>query len=163
VRVLDRQARGTVSGVIAGVNYVAANGDKNDVANLSLGGGISPTLDEAVLEASQKVYFVLASGNKADDADNYSPGRVDGPNVYTISAMDRNDNWAYFSNYGIHVDYCAPGVGIYSTYKNGKFAILSGTSMAAPHVAGILLLGDIKTDGFVKNDPDENPDPIASH
>ncbi|MBR8534187.1 S8 family peptidase [Carboxylicivirga sediminis] len=162
VRVLDRRGSGSTSGVIAGVDYVAANASSNDVANMSLGGGISTTLDEAVLNASSQLRFVLAAGNESDDANSHSPARVNGPNVYTISAMDINDNWAYFSNYGPSVDYCAPGYSIESTYKNGGYSTLSGTSMAAPHVCGLLLLtNNLSTDGYVNNDPDGDPDPIA--
>jgi subtilisin family serine protease len=164
VRVLDRKGSGTTSGVIAGINYVAANGVKGDVANMSLGGGISPTLDQAVLTASTKIKFALAAGNEADNANNHSPARVEGPNIYTVSAMDKGDKWAYFSNYGNPpIDYCAPGISVYSTYKDGGYATLSGTSMATPHVAGLLLLGAIKSDGTVIGDPDNNPDPIAHH
>ncbi len=162
VRVLDRRGSGSTSGVIAGVDYVAANASSNDVANMSLGGGISTTLDEAVLNASSQLRFVLAAGNESDDADNHSPARVNGPNIYTISAMDINDNWAYFSNYGTSVDFCAPGYSIESTYKKGGYETLSGTSMAAPHVCGLLLLtNNLSTDGYVNNDPDGDPDPIA--
>ena len=75
--------------------------------------------------------------------------------------MASGDTWASFSNYGTPVDYCAPGVSIYSTYKGGSYASMSGTSMAAPHVAGLLLLEDITTNGYVSNDPDGTPDPIA--
>jgi subtilisin family serine protease len=162
VRVLNRQGSGTNSGVIAGVNYVAANGVRGDVANMSLGGGVSDALDLAVLNASGKVEFALAAGNEADDANNHSPARVNGPNIYTVSAMREGDTWIYFSNFGNPpVDYCAPGVYIYSTYKDGGYATMSGTSMAAPHVAGLLLLGRIHTDGYVIGDPDGNADPIA--
>ena len=164
VRVLDRKGNGTTSGVLAGVNYVAVNGVSGDVANMSLGGGVSLTLDEAVIAASANVLFVLASGNEADDANNHSPARANGKNIYTVSAMDNSDTWAYFSNYGNPpIDYCAPGVSILSTYKDGGYGTGSGTSMAAPHVAGLLLLGTIKTDGTVKGDPDGNTDPIAHH
>ena len=162
VRVLNRQGSGTNSGVIAGVNYVAAKGVRGDVANMSLGGGVSQALDDAVLNASGKVEFALAAGNEADDANNHSPARVNGPNIYTVSAMWEGDRWVSFSNFGNPpVDYCAPGVYIYSTYKDGGYATLSGTSMAAPHVAGLLLLGRIHADGFVTGDPDVNADPIA--
>lgn len=163
VRVLDRRGSGTTSGVIAGVNYVAANGVSGDVANMSLGGGVSTTLDLAVQNASSVVKFALAAGNESDDANNHSPARVDGINIYTVSAMDNLDKWAYFSNFGTHVDYCAPGVSIYSTYKDGGYATLAGTSMASPHVAGLLLLGTIKTSGYVSGDPDGTPDPIAHY
>lgn len=162
VRVLNRQGSGANSGVIAGVNYVAKNGERGDVANMSLGGGVSDALDLAVLNASENVEFALAAGNESDDANNHSPARVNGPNIYTVSAMWEGDSWASFSNFGNPpVDYCAPGVYIYSTYKNGGYETLHGTSMAAPHVAGLLLLGKIHTDGYVTGDLDGNPDPIA--
>lgn len=162
VRVLDRSGNGTTSGVIAGVDYVKANGVAGDVANMSLGGGISESLDLAVLNASTVVKFALAAGNESDNANNHSPARVNGSNIYTVSAMSTGDKWASFSNYGNPpVDYCAPGVSIYSTYKGGGYATLSGTSMAAPHVAGLLLLGSIVTNGNVIGDPDLNADPIA--
>lgn len=161
VRVLDRKGSGTTTGVIAGVDYVKANGKAGDVANMSLGGGVSDALDLAVFNASAIVKFALAAGNESDNANNHSPARVNGPNIYTVSAMDSSDKWAYFSNFGNPpVDYCAPGVSIYSTYKDGGYATLSGTSMASPHVCG-LLLGTIKTEGYVIGDPDGNPDPIA--
>lgn len=161
VRVLDRRGSGSTSGVIAGVDYVGTKGSNGDVANMSLGGSVYAPLDDAVLAASQSgVKFVLAAGNESDDAINHSPSRVNGPNVYTISAMDSNDKWAYFSNYGSPVDYCAPGVNIESTWKGGGYNTISGTSMASPHAAGVLLLGSAHTDGYVIGDPDGNPDPI---
>jgi subtilisin family serine protease len=174
VRVLDRRGSGTTSGVIAGVNYVASEIQKcndyvpnvvslNNVANMSLGGGISSTLDAAVLNASSFCRFSLAAGNETDNANNHSPARVNGTYIYTISAMDNLNKFAYFSNYGSPVDYCSPGVSIYSTYKDGGYATMSGTSMAAPHMAGILLLGDIRTEGTVIGDPDFDDDPIAIH
>jgi subtilisin family serine protease len=164
VKVLDRNGSGTTSGVIAGVNYVAANGKAGDVANMSLGGGISAALDAAVLNASKVVKFALAAGNESNDANLHSPARVNGPNIFTVSAMDSQNKWAYFSNFGNPpIDYCAPGVSIYSTYKGGGYATMSGTSMAAPHVAGLLLLGNIVSDGSVIGDPDGNPDNIAHH
>lgn len=163
VKVLSRSGSGSTSGVVAGINYVAANAASGDVANMSLGGGVSTTLDNAVKNAaSQGIKFALAAGNESDDANNHSPARVNGANIYTISAMGSGDNWAYFSNFGNPpVDFCAPGVSIYSTYKGGGYTTFSGTSMATPHVAGLLLLGSIKTDGNVSGDPDGNADPIA--
>lgn len=161
VRVLDRRGSGSNSGVIAGVDYVAANGSNGDVANMSLGGGVSTALDNAVISAaSTGVKFVLAAGNESQDANNSSPARANGNNVYTISAMDINDNFANFSNFGSPVDYAAPGVAVFSTWKSGGYNTISGTSMAAPHAAGVLLLSNGSTDGFVNNDPDGNPDPI---
>jgi subtilisin family serine protease len=164
VKVLDSRGNGTTSGVISGINYVLANGKAGDVANMSLGGGVSTALDDAVLKASSVVKFALAAGNETDNASNHSPARVNGPNIYTISAMGTGDLWASFSNYGNPpVDYCAPGVSILSTYKGGGYATLSGTSMATPHVAGLLLLGNIVKNGNVLNDPDGVPDAIAHH
>jgi subtilisin family serine protease len=161
VKVLDSTGSGTFSGVLAGINYVAANGQAGDVANMSLGGGISPTIDAAVVAASAVVKFAVAAGNETDNALNHSPARAEGVNIYTVSAMASGDSWASFSNYGTPVDYCAPGVSIYSTYKNGGYVSMSGTSMATPHVAGLLLLGTISVNGYVKNDPDGSADPIA--
>jgi subtilisin family serine protease len=162
VRVLDRRGSGSTSGVIAGVDYVAANASSGDVANMSLGGGASSTLDQAVIDAAATgVKFALAAGNESDDANNHSPARANGNNIYTISAMDVNDNWAYFSNYGKPpVDYCAPGVSVYSTWKDGGYNTISGTSMAAPHAAGVLLFGNPSSSGTVNGDPDGNADPI---
>ncbi len=164
VRVLDRRGSGSNSGVIAGVNYVGANASSGDAANMSLGGGISTALDNAVLAASSSCPFVLAAGNESTNANNSSPARVNGPNIYTVSSMTSTDNWSSFSNYGNPpVDYCAPGSSVNSTWKSGGYNTISGTSMAAPHVCGLLLLGNINTDGNVNGDPDGNPDPIAHH
>lgn len=165
VKVLDSRGSGAYSGVIAGVDYVAAHGQSGDVANLSLGGPVSQALDDAIKDAAAKgIRFALAAGNESTDANNSSPARVNGNNIYTISAMDSNDAWAYFSNYGNPpVDYAAPGVAVKSTWKNGAYNTISGTSMASPHAAGVLLLGAPSTDGSVSGDPDGNADPIIVH
>ncbi|NNE46402.1 MAG: S8 family serine peptidase, partial [Rhodothermales bacterium] len=160
---LSSRGSGSTSGVIAGVNHVAANGSVGDVANMSLGGGVSTALDDAVAAAAGGVRFVLAAGNESDNANNHSPARVNGNGIYTISAIDSADRFAWFSNYGNPpVDYAAPGVSIESTWKNGGYNTISGTSMAAPHVAGILLLpGGISVDGTVNGDRDSTADEIA--
>lgn len=164
VRVLNRQGSGSYSGIIAGVDFVAQKGKPGDVANMSLGGPVYEPLDMAITTAAGKgVKFTLAAGNESMDVTNTSPARTEAPNVYTISAMDKYDVFAYFSNFGKTVDYCSPGVSILSTYKGGTYKTLSGTSMAAPHVAGLLLLGNVKSGGYVKNDPDGEADPIAIH
>lgn len=159
VRVLDRRGSGTNSGVIAGVEYVASVGKAGDVANMSLGGGVSQALDDAVRGAASVVKFALAAGNESESAMNHSPARAGGvsssDNVYTIgsfaqgtSATDNDDPWSSFSNYGKPpVSYAEPGSGILSTYKGGGYATMSGTSMATPHFAGVLLAGSAQTDG----------------
>jgi subtilisin family serine protease len=165
VKVLNKRGSGTYDAIIAGVNYVAANGHAGEVANMSLGGGLSTALNTAVINAAATgIKFALAAGNESTSATTKSPASANGTNIYTISAMAKGDLWAYYSNYGNPpVDNCEPGSSIYSTYKGGGYATLSGTSMAAPHMAGLLLLGAIKNGGTVKNDPDGNPDVIGVH
>lgn len=165
VRVLNNAGSGTTSGVIAGVDYVAANGAPGDVANMSLGGGVSATLDQAVINAAATgVKFALAAGNESDNANNHSPARANGANIFTISAFSQGDNFASFSNFGNPpVDFADPGVSVFSTYKDGGYATLSGTSMATPHAAGVLLLGACRSGGTVNGDPDGNPDTICVH
>ncbi len=165
VKVLSGGGTGPNSGVVAGIDHVTANAKRGDVANMSLGGGASRATDRAVTRLANKgVKVAVAAGNSGRPARNYSPARVNHSNVLTISGCDVNDYWYRSSNYGNPpVDYCAPGVRVYSTYRNGRYATLTGTSMATPHVAGLLLLGNgrIRTDGFVSGDRDNNPDPIA--
>ena len=163
VKVLDSRGSGSYSGVIAGIDFVGSNGNIGDVANMSLGGGFSEALNDAVIGASSKVKFTLAAGNESTNANTRSPASANGSNIYTISAMSQGDNWASFSNFGNPpVDYCAPGVSIKSTWIGGGYNTINGTSMAAPHAAGVLLLGAAKTSGTVKSDPDGNSDPIIS-
>jgi Subtilase family len=160
VKVLDKNGDGSASGVLAGLEWVASNGKPGDVANLSLGGQPSLSLDTAVKAvARQGIRITLAAGNSASLAEDMSPGRVNADNVYTISAIDMNDRRASFSNYGSPpIDYAAPGVDIRSTWNRGRYATLSGTSMASPHVAGLLLLDHYQVDGRMKEVT--NADPI---
>jgi len=114
--------------------------------------------------AAKGIYVAIAAGNDSKNADLYSPGRVNGNNIYTVSAVDSLNNFASFSNYGNDVvDFAAPGVKILSTYKGGLYAKMSGTSMATPHVAGLLLLEgkNISYSGYALNDPDGTPDKIV--
>jgi subtilisin family serine protease len=164
VRVLGPSGSGTWEGIVNGVDYVATNGASGDVANMSLGAsGSNATLEDAIKDAAGRgIRFVLAAGNNGSNAANFTPARANAANIYTVSAIGSNNCLASWSNWGNPpVDYAAPGVGVLSTYKGGGTKTLSGTSMAAPHVAGILLLGNVTSDGSACNDPDGNPDPIA--
>ncbi len=165
VKVLDRRGSGAYSVIIAGVDFVAANANPGDAANMSLGGGVYEPIDDAVINmANAGIYTALAAGNESDDANNHSPARANAANIWTVSAMDDADYWAYFSNYGNPpIDFCMPGVDVYSTYMDGGFATMSGTSMASPHMCGVLLMtgGNPNIDGYVNGDPDGNPDPIG--
>jgi len=165
VRVLDNNGSGSFSDVIAGIDHVAANGAPGDVANMSLGGGFSQSVNDAVIAAAdQGIFFSIAAGNSSDDANNFSPASTEHPNVYTVSAMDDTDTLASFSNFGNPpIECAAPGVDVLSTYNDGGTRVLNGTSMAAPHVAGLILItgASVNFDGTVSGDPDGNPDPIC--
>lgn len=165
VKVLSRSGSGTISGVIAGIDYVAANATAGDVANMSLGGGASQALDDAVIRAADLgILFAVAAGNEGTDANTRSPARVEHANVFTVSAVNRFDGFASFSNWGNPpVDFAAPGVNVLSTAIGGGTVGLSGTSMASPHMAGVLLItGNLPNyDGCATGDPDGNPDPIV--
>lgn len=157
VKVLGSNGSGTMSDVISGVVWAArqakakavaaakefaATGKtkhKGSVANMSLGGGKSPALDEAVNGAvGTGLHFAVAAGNDNRDACTFSPGSAE--KAVTVGASTLGDERAYFSNHGPCVDVFAPGLNIKSTYKGGRSAtaILSGTSMASPHTAGVL-------------------------
>lgn len=165
VRVLDANGSGTTSAVLAGVDYVRQKAVAGDVVNLSLGGGLSTTLDNAIINLGKAgVYVACAAGNNSVSAVNSSPGRANGLNIFTVSAHDSRNVFASFSNYGNPpIDWCAPGVSILSCYKGGQYATMSGTSMACPHVAGILLSssGKIWSRGTVTGDKDATPDLLA--
>ncbi|MGV6819435.1 MAG: S8 family serine peptidase [Parvularcula sp.] len=163
VRVLNNRGSGTYSDIIAGIDYVSANAAIGDVANMSLGGGFSQALNDAVQNAAANgIKFALAAGNESTDAGTKSPASTNGNGIWTVSASDSSDSWASFSNYGNPpVDCAAPGVGVLSTVAGSGYDTYSGTSMASPHVAGILLLGPPAFDGTVSGDPDGNPDQIC--
>jgi len=168
LRVLDKDGNGTLSSIIQALSYINSNASAGDVVNMSLGEEQpSDILDQQVKNtASKGIYFAIAAGNDGELANKFSPGRANGTNIFTVSATDSLDNFASFSNYGNDVvDYAVPGVHILSTYFGGRYAYMSGTSMAAPHMAGLLLLKgrNITISGTAKNDPDGNPDPIAHY
>jgi subtilisin len=169
LRVLDGNGTGLLSYIIQALGYINQNAAPGDVVNMSLGDdeGISVTLDMQVqATANRGVLIAIAAGNDHQEANKYSPARANGPNIFTISAVDSLDNFASFSNYGNDVvDYAAPGVRILSAFHDNRYAYMSGTSMAAPHVAGLLLLRgkNLAVSGNAKNDPDGSADRIAHY
>ena len=166
VKVLNRSGSGTISGVIAGIDYVTQHSNEIDVANMSLGTtGKSSALRAAIQKSAAKgVVYVVSAGNSAKDvygndgifdtSDDFIPAAY--PEVITVSAIadsdgqsgtlggptgwGSDDTFAGFSNYGARIDLAAPGVNILSTWKGTGYNTISGTSMAAPHVTGTAAL-----------------------
>jgi subtilisin family serine protease len=138
VRVLDCYGNGSTSGVIAGVDWVTANRVGLSVANMSLGGPANTALDNAVRNSiASGVTYVIAAGNNNANACNYSPARV--TDALIVGNVNSSDTRYSTSNYGLCLDLFAPGTSITSAYHGSdtQTAVLTGTSMAAPHVAGI--------------------------
>ena len=146
VRVLNCSGSGTWSGVLAGIDWVTAHRVRPAVANMSLGGAASSSVDDAVkrmIGAGVATAVAAGNGNQggvAQDACKSSPARV--PAAMTTGATDKTDRKASWSNYGSCVDWFAPGVGITSAWKTSTSATntISGTSMASPHTAGVAAL-----------------------
>src|SRR5215208_5376036 len=144
VKVLGCSGHGSNSSVIGGIDWVTANAVKPAVANMSLGGGVSNAIDDAVLNsAASGVFYAVAAGNDGADACTHSPARAGaGTNngIATIAATDSSNLEASWSNYGSCVDLWAPGVSILSTRRGGGTTTMSGTSMATPHTTGAAAL-----------------------
>ncbi|HEY8378315.1 MAG TPA: S8 family serine peptidase, partial [Nannocystis sp.] len=158
VQVLDGDGKGKISWIVAGIDWVVEHGGI-EVINMSLGAaGYWASMDDAVKRAVDRgVAFAVSAGNSADDASNYCPANL--PDVMTVSALadfdgkpggltapttcgtaHQDDRLATFSNFGPAVEVAAPGVCILSTTRDNTYGFGSGTSMAAPHVAGALAL-----------------------
>lgn len=172
VKVLDSAGSGTISGVIAGVDYVTQHANEIDVANMSLGCKCDSAALETAINNSVAagVTFVVAAANSHEDAGTFSPAKY--PSVITVSALadsdgkcgaqgaatqyGADDSFASFSNYGTVVDVMAPGVNIYSTWLNSGYNTISGTSMASPHVAGAAAL-------YKSLNPSATPSAVATY
>jgi chitodextrinase len=201
VKVLNANGSGYTSAIIKGMDHVTANAATIQVANMSLGGGVSQAMDDAIKRGTDAgIVYVVAAGNSDEDVSTCSPARA--PSAITVSALadsdgkaggtggsfytsdgkfyTADDTFAPFSNWGAGVDICAPGVAILSTIPGGGYdGTYSGTSMAAPHVAGAAALyiavngptsveavtAALKTTGWKSGDPEYlkggDPDGIA--
>lgn len=172
VKVLNAAGSGTLGCVIAGIDYVTEHASEIEVANMSLGfEGSSDSLDTAITNSvAAGVVYVVAAGNSAKDAATFSPANH--PDVITVSAIadfngvggggaaptcrnDVDDSFADFSNFGSLIELAAPGVCILSTWLDGGYNTISGTSMASPHVAGAAAL-------YMANNSDDSPAEVLS-
>jgi subtilisin len=155
LKVLDHNGRGTTPDIIRAIAWVTAHSESIDVVNMSLGGGNSQAMNDAIDKAvNSGVTFVVAAGN--DNRDAFASSPANSPDVITVSAIadsdgkcgasgpatsrGPDDSFATYSNFGRVIDISAPGTNINSTYPNGQYRVLTGTSMAAPHVAGAAAL-----------------------
>jgi subtilisin family serine protease len=181
VKVMNKDGSGSISNIVAGINFVAQDckDPKKCLINMSIGGSASQALDDAVDSVSKKgISVIVAAGNESQDTCDVSPARAKG--ALAVGASDTKDTIAEFSNFGKCVSVFAPGVGITSAWKDSDTAknTISGTSMASPHVAGVAaiylslkdyasaadLYNDIKTlatPGKVKGDLKESPNALV--
>ncbi|MBB5858219.1 S8 family peptidase [Amycolatopsis umgeniensis] len=156
VRVLNNSGSGTTAGVIGGIDWVTKNHVKPAAANMSLGGGASTTLDDAVRRSiAAGVTYGVAAGNSNANASGFSPARV--TQAITVGSTTNTDARSSFSNYGNLVDIFAPGTSITSSWNTNDTATntISGTSMATPHVVGVAAR-------FLQNNKTATPAQVAT-
>ena len=140
IKVLANSGGGSFAWVLAGLDHVALYAWRGDIANLNFTSTGYGPIDQAVKELGRRgIYVTMPAGNENKKVDNVSPARVNGDKIYTVSAIDNKYFVTGFSNFGNSVDFAAPGVGIKSTYKRNGYAALTGTSVAASHLAGAIL------------------------
>mmetsp|Transcript_10267 Transcript_10267/g.12690 ORF Transcript_10267/g.12690 Transcript_10267/m.12690 type:complete len:411 (-) Transcript_10267:185-1417(-) len=159
IRVMNCFGQGKISDVVAALSYVTKTANVGDVVNLSFGGKVEngqKIMDVAVQMASKRgIMFAISAGNDGRHSRDYSPARASGNGVYTVCALNHNNKIARFSNYGSPpIDVCAPGKDIQSLSLRGGRYSLSGTSMAAPHIAGLLVFGPLGNFGSVMSRED---------
>ncbi|MGD1836482.1 MAG: S8 family serine peptidase [Nitrososphaeraceae archaeon] len=170
IKVLESSGFGDISTLVKGIDYITENSDKVDVAVASLGCECeSIALDQAITNAVESgITFVVASGNNGKNANTFTPANH--PLVISVSAIvdsdgkcggegpqtpyGVDDSLASFSNYGPVIDIAAPGVDIFSTFKSNSYSTMTGTSMAAPHVAGAAAL-------YISNNDNTSPAAVA--
>ena len=184
----DEQLGCPENSVINGIDFISIRAQPGDIVNMSLGGPDPfeqlTDIDDAVINAADNgIRFAIAAGNDRMDAADFTPARVIHQNTWTVSAFRQGDEFVQIfdwntpncnqnqnpnigSNFGNPpVNYSAPGENILSLWRNGGTRTTCGTSMAAPHLAGLLLTvpNDISVDGHVSNDPSPSADPIAAY
>ncbi|MCB0517503.1 MAG: S8 family serine peptidase [Lewinellaceae bacterium] len=146
VRIFGCSNGAPLATILSGINHVALYDESGDVCNLSLGGyygsgcsNYSPYRNAVTNMAASGTRVVISAGNDGANAAYYHPACINGTRIYTVANMDCYNNWNWSSNYGTNpVDWIAVGTNVYSTLPNNQYGIMSGTSMSAPHVSGIV-------------------------